>query len=97
MVWAELLPGLTSPSSEDILTKYRHPLKIACLSVLPTNEDNSGEILRKTGSFPLSSHFTINPSRNESGSRLTHGLSMWSLDPDQGSPIHWAGGHQDVI
>lgn len=41
-------PGLTFFSSEDILTKYRHPLKIAFLRILPTNEDNSREILGKT-------------------------------------------------
>lgn len=44
----KLLPVLTSPSSEDIFPKYRHSLKIASLSILPTNEDNSEEILGKT-------------------------------------------------
>ena len=67
----------TSPSSENILTKYRHPLKIAFLSILPTNEDCSGEILGKTVDCPPPTpHFTINPSHDESGSELTHGLSM---------------------
>lgn len=44
----KLLPVFTSPSSEDIFPKYRHSLKIAFLSILPTNEDNSEEILGKT-------------------------------------------------
>lgn len=38
------LPVLTSPSSENIITKSRHPLKIAFLSILPTNEEQPGEI-----------------------------------------------------
>lgn len=44
----KLLPVLTSPSSENIITKYRHPLKIAFLNVLPTDEDKPREILGKT-------------------------------------------------
>lgn len=37
----------TSPSSEDILTKYRHPFQNSILENLPIDEDNSWEILRE--------------------------------------------------
>lgn len=66
----KLLPVLTSPSSEDIFPKYRHSLKIAFLSILPTNEDNSEEILGKTvdcfpspPTLPLT-HLTMSQAQN---------------------------------
>lgn len=46
------LPALASLSSENIITKYRHPLKIAFLSILPTNEAKSGEIGKTVDCFP---------------------------------------------
>jgi hypothetical protein len=43
----KLFSVFTSPSSEDILTKYCHPFQNSVLENLPTDEDNSWEILRE--------------------------------------------------
>lgn len=42
-----LFSVLTSPSFEDILTKHRHPSQNSILENLPTDEDNSREVLRE--------------------------------------------------
>ena len=45
-----------------------------------------GDLRTNCGLFPLSSHFTINSSRDESGSEVTHGLSMESWMQTRASP-----------
>lgn len=86
----KLFAVLTSPSSENILTKYRHPLKIAFLSILSTNEDNSEEILGKTvecfpspPTLPLT-HLAMSQAQNWLTASLCsawidHGWRAWAL------------------